>query len=140
MTNEVNPDPDPQAGMTDPDVTVSQEVVLTPSCRKGLHLEEDQYLTPEGPRDHVRQTGDHLIGEDLHLILQARSQDRDQGPRAEADTPVNLKVAPLLEDLHPGITEDLTHQTVNVTSVCTCLTPGEDVNLIRSSSSKLSSR
>ena len=75
MTNEVNPDPDPQAGMTDQDVAIDQEVVLTPSCRKGLHL-EGQYLIPEGLRDQVQQTGDHLIeGEDLHLILQARSLD-----------------------------------------------------------------
>ena len=53
MTNEVNPDPDSQAGMTDSDVTINQEVVLTPSHRKGLHLEEDQYLIPDGLRDHV---------------------------------------------------------------------------------------
>ena len=76
MTNEVNPDPDPQAGMTDQDIAIDQEVVLTPSCRKSLHLEEGQYLIPEGLRDQVQQTGDHLIeGEDLHLILQARSLD-----------------------------------------------------------------
>ena len=50
MTNEVNPDPDPdpQAGMTDPDITIDQDIVPTLSCRKGLHLEEDQYLIPEG--------------------------------------------------------------------------------------------
>ena len=55
MTNEVHPDPDPdpQAGITDPDITIDQEVVSTPSCRKGLHLKEDQYLIPEGPADHV---------------------------------------------------------------------------------------
>ena len=54
MTNEVNPDPDPdsQAGITDPDVAINQEVVLTPSCRKGLHLEEDKCLIP-GLRDHI---------------------------------------------------------------------------------------
>ena len=55
MTNEVNPDPDPdpQAGMTDPDITLDQGVVPTPSRRKGLYLEEDQYLIPEGLGDHV---------------------------------------------------------------------------------------
>ena len=55
MTNEVNqdPDPDPQAGMTDPDITIDQEAVPTPSHRKGLHLEEDQYLSPEGLGDHI---------------------------------------------------------------------------------------
>ena len=76
MTNEVNPDPDPdpQEGMTDPDIAIDQEVVLTPSYRKGL--EKDPYLIPEGLRDHVQQTGDHFIGgEDLLLILQARSPD-----------------------------------------------------------------
>ena len=77
MTNEVNPylDPDPQAGMTDPDITIDQKVVPTPSCRKGLHLKEDQYLIPEGLEDHIQQTGDHLIEGDLHLHLQARSLD-----------------------------------------------------------------
>ena len=55
MINKVNPgpDPDPQAGMTDLDVTIDQEVVPTPSCRKSLHLKEDQYLIPEGLGDHV---------------------------------------------------------------------------------------
>ena len=122
--------------MTDPDITIDQEEVLTPSRRKGLHLEEDQYLIPEGLRDHVKQTGNHLIGEDLHLILQARSPDQDQGPRAEAGTPINLKVTPLLEDLHPSITEDLIHQIINAASIHTHLIPGEDISLIRSSSSK----
>ena len=78
MANEVNPDPepDPQAGMKDPDIAIDQEVVPTPSCRKGLHLKEDQYLIPEGLGDHIQWTGDHLIGgEDLHLILQVRSPD-----------------------------------------------------------------
>ena len=71
--------------MTDRDVTGDQEVVLAPGHRKGLHLEEDQHLTPEGLKDHVQKTGNHLMGgEGLHLILQTRSPDRDQGPRAEA--------------------------------------------------------
>ena len=139
MTNEVNPDPDPQAGMTD--VTIDQEAVPTPNCRKGLHLEEDQYLIPGGLGDHVQWIGDHFIeGEDVYLILQAGCLDRDQGPRAEAGTPVDLKVIPLLEDLHPSIIKDLIHQIINIASIHTHLTPGEDINLIRSSSLKLSLR
>ena len=74
-----------------------------------------------------------MEGEDLDLILQARSLDPDQGPRAEAGTPINLKVIPPLEDLHPGIIKD-------AASIHTHLTPGEDVNLIRSSSLKPSLR
>ena len=78
MTNEVNPDPDLQAGMTEPDVTVDQEDVPTPSHRKGLHLKEDQYFIPGGLGDHVQQTGNHLVeGKVLHLILQAGSLDQD---------------------------------------------------------------
>ena len=137
MTNEVNLYPDPQAGMTKPGITVDQKAAPTPSHRKRLCL-EDQHSIPGGLGDHVQPT-DHLIeGEDLHLILHAGSLDRD--PRAEVDTPVSPRVIPLLEDLHPDITEDLIHQIINVTSVHTHLTPGEDVNLIRSSSSELSSR
>ena len=116
MTNEVNPDP--QAGMTEPDVAIDQEAVHTPSHRKGLHLKEDQYLILGGLGDHIGETGDHLIEqEDLHLILQAQSLDKDQGPRAEACTPINLKVIPLLEDLHPSFIKDLICQILNITSV-----------------------
>ena len=76
MTTEVNPDPDLQAGMAEPCVAIDQEVVPTPSHRKGLHLKEDQHLIPGGLGDHVQLTGDHLIeGEDLHLILHAGSLD-----------------------------------------------------------------
>ena len=62
--------------MTDPDLASNQEVVLTPGHRKGLHPEEDQYLTAEGLKGHVQKTGNHLIeGGGLHHILQARSPD-----------------------------------------------------------------
>ena len=37
----VNPDPDLQAGMAEPDIAVNQEPVPTPSRRKGLYLRED---------------------------------------------------------------------------------------------------
>ena len=80
MTNEANPDPGPQAEMADPGVTCDQEVVPTPSCRKGLYLKEDQCLTPEGLKDHVQQTGNPLIaGEGLHPILPSLSNKLDLG-------------------------------------------------------------
>ena len=53
MTKQVNPDLDPQAGMTETDITIDQEVIPTPNCRKGLHLKEDQYLIPGGLGDHI---------------------------------------------------------------------------------------
>ena len=81
--------------MTDPDVTSDQEVALTPGHRKGLRLEEDQHLTPEGLKDHVQKIGDHPVGvEGLYLILQTRSLDQDRGPRAEAGIPIDQKLLP----------------------------------------------
>ena len=122
----VNPDPDLQAGMAKPGVTVDQEAV--PTHRKGLCLEEDQHLIPGGLGDHIHPTGDHLVeGEDLHLILHAGSLDQDRGLRAEVGTPIDLRVISLLEDLHPNIIENLIHQIINVISVHTHLTPGEDI-------------
>ena len=110
MKNKVNPDPDLQAGMAEPDVAINKEAVPTPSCRKGLHLRKDQHLITGGLGDHIQLTGNNLIeGEDLHLILHAGSLDQDQGPRAEVGTPVDPRVIPLLENLHPGIIKDHKH-------------------------------
>ena len=76
MTNKVSPHPDPQAGMAEPDITINQEAVPTPSHRKSLCLEEGQHPVSGGLGDHVQPTGDHLIeGEDLHFILHAGSLD-----------------------------------------------------------------
>ena len=64
--------------MAKPGITVDQEVVPTPSHRKGLCLKEDQHLVPGGLGDHIQPTGNHHIeGEDLHLILHAGSLDQD---------------------------------------------------------------
>ena len=141
MTNEFNPDPDLQVGTAKPGIAIDQEIVPTQGHRKGLYLKEDQHLVPGGLGYHVQPTDDHLVeGEDLHLILHAGSLGQDQGPRAEVGTPIDLRVIPLLEDLHPSIIKDLIHQIINIASVHTHLTPGKDINLIRSSSLELSSK
>ena len=132
MIDEANQDL--QAETIDTDVTNNQEVdhIL------GL---KDPHPTQEGLRDHTQEIGDHPAeGENPHLTPQTGGQDQGQDPRAEAGILTIWTVTSPPEDSHLNIINNPTHQNASIKIIHTHQTPGEDINWIRSSSSKSSLR